>query len=151
MTTQSVKLELAVGVFVLTGILALAWLSVKMARMELVGGSFKTIHAHFTSIAGLRSGASVEISGVEVGRVKQIDLDVKLFDALVTMNIRHDVPIQEDAIASVRTKGLIGDRYVKIAPGGSDTLLKSGDRLVQTEPAIDFEELISQFIHGSVK
>ncbi|MBF0424265.1 MAG: outer membrane lipid asymmetry maintenance protein MlaD [Magnetococcales bacterium] len=151
MTTHSVKLELAVGLFVLTGVLALAWLSIKMARMELVGGSFKTIQTHFTSVAGLRSGAAVEISGVEVGRVKRIDLDTRQFDALVTLHIRHDVPIQEDAIASVRTKGLIGDRYVKITPGASDNLLKSGDRLVQTEPAIDFEELISQFIHGSVK
>ncbi|MBF0134893.1 MAG: outer membrane lipid asymmetry maintenance protein MlaD [Magnetococcus sp. DMHC-1] len=151
MTTQSVKLELAVGIFVLIGILALGWLSIKMARMELVGGNFMTIHAHFTSISGLRSGASVEISGVEVGRVNQIELDTKQMDALVTMKIRTNVAIQEDAIASVRTKGLIGDRFVKISPGASDTLLKSGDRLVQTEPAIDFEELISQFIHGSVK
>ncbi|MBF0625084.1 MAG: outer membrane lipid asymmetry maintenance protein MlaD [Magnetococcales bacterium] len=148
---RSVKLELAVGLFVLTGLGALAWLSVKMARMELVGGNFFTVEAYFTSIAGLKPGAGVEIAGVEVGRVDKIVLDVQEFEARVTLKIDNGIPIQEDAIASIRTKGLIGDRYVKISPGASDRLLTSGERLVQTEPSINFEELISQFIHGSAK
>ncbi|MEO5362741.1 MAG: outer membrane lipid asymmetry maintenance protein MlaD [Magnetococcus sp. DMHC-8] len=148
---KSVKLELVVGLFVLAGMLALAWLSVKLARMELVGGDHVPVHAHFSSIAGLKTGAPVEIAGVEVGRVDAITLSTTDFEARVRLKIKPDIPIQEDAIASVRTKGLIGDRYIVISPGGSKKLLKADEVLVHTEPAINFEELISQFIHGSVK
>ncbi|MBF0098078.1 MAG: outer membrane lipid asymmetry maintenance protein MlaD [Magnetococcales bacterium] len=148
---KSVKLEMMVGLFVLTGLLALAWLSIKLARMEVVGGDHLPIHARFSSIAGLKTGASVEIAGVEVGRVDDISLNTSDFEAHVRMKIKAHVPIQEDAIASVRTKGLIGDRYIVISPGGSKNLLKADETIVRTEPAINFEELISQFIHGSVK
>ncbi|MEO5348520.1 MAG: outer membrane lipid asymmetry maintenance protein MlaD [Magnetococcus sp. YQC-3] len=148
---KSVKLELMVGLFVLAGLLALAWLSIRLARMEIVGGDYTPIYAKFSSIAGLKSGAAVEIAGVEVGRVDAITLDTTDFEARVRMKIKPDVPIQEDAIASVRTKGLIGDRYVIISPGGSATLLKANATLLRTEPAINFEELISQFVHGSIK
>ena len=148
---KSVKLELMVGLFVLAGLLALAWLSIRLARMEIVGGDYTPIYAKFSSIAGLKSGAAVEIAGVEVGRVDAITLDTSDFEARVRMKIKPDVPIQEDAIASVRTKGLIGDRYVIISPGGSATLLKANATLLRTEPAINFEELISQFVHGSIK
>ncbi|MBF0589629.1 MAG: outer membrane lipid asymmetry maintenance protein MlaD [Magnetococcales bacterium] len=148
---RSIKLEIAVGLFVFAGILALGWLSVKLARMELVGGNYIPIHVQFTSVSGLKSGANVEIAGVGVGRVDSIDLDKDDYEARVILKIDKGVPIQEDAIASVRTKGLIGDRYIKITPGASDVVLKAGDKLIQNEPAIDFEELISQFIHGSIE
>ncbi len=163
---RSIKLEMAVGLFVFAGILALGWLSIKLARMELVGGNYIPIKVQFTSISGLvgvisspsqrhegvlKAGANVEIAGVGVGRVDSIELDPKEYEAKVVMKIDKGVPIQEDAIASVRTKGLIGDRYIKITPGASDVILKAGETLIQNEPAIDFEELISQFIHGSIK
>ncbi|MBF0285427.1 MAG: outer membrane lipid asymmetry maintenance protein MlaD [Magnetococcales bacterium] len=148
---RSVKLELAVGMFVLLGLLSLAWLSIKLARMEMVGSNFTTLSAQFSSISGLKRGASVEVAGVEVGRVENIDLDTKNFEARVLLRVQKEVPVQEDAVASIRTKGLIGDRYVKISPGASETLLEHGDQIVHTEPAINFEELISQFIHGSIK
>ncbi|HAT49848.1 MAG: outer membrane lipid asymmetry maintenance protein MlaD [Nitrospirae bacterium] len=144
------KLELSVGLFVLLGLLSLGWLSVKLARMELVGGNNISIWANFSSVSGLKPGAMVEIAGVAVGRVDQIVLDKKDYEARVRLLLSPDVPIQEDAIASIRTKGLIGDRYVSISPGGSENLLKENDSIVQTEPAINFEELISQFVHGSI-
>ncbi|MBF0124913.1 MAG: outer membrane lipid asymmetry maintenance protein MlaD [Magnetococcales bacterium] len=144
------KLTVMVGLFVVVGIAALAWLSIKLARFELMGGDYYPVQAHFSSIAGLKKGAGVEIAGVEVGRVQHIVLDPHEYTANVTLNIRHDVTVQEDAMASIRTKGLIGDRYIKITPGGSLITLKPGERLIQTEPAINIEELISQFIHGSV-
>lgn len=147
---KGAKLELAVGLFVLAGILAMGWLSIKLARMELLGGNYTYLYANFSSITGLKTGSSVEIAGVEVGRVDAIHLDTKEFEARVRLKIRGQVPIQEDAIASIRTKGLIGDRYVKISPGGSQVVLGDGDAILQTEPAINFEELISQFIHGKV-
>ena len=148
---KNIKLELVVGLFVLTGLLALAWLSIKLARMELIGGDNIPLFAHFSSASGLKVGAPVEIAGVEVGRVDRITLGMDRFDARVRMKIDRAVPIQEDAIASVRTKGLIGDRYIIISPGASDIILKADDILDQTEPAINFEELIGQFIHGSIK
>ncbi|MBF0143902.1 MAG: outer membrane lipid asymmetry maintenance protein MlaD [Magnetococcales bacterium] len=148
---QNAKLEFAVGLFVLLGILALSWLSIRLARMEMIGGNYVPIVASFGSISGLRTGASVEIAGVEVGRVSGIELDTKEFEARVHMRINAGVPIQEDAIASIRTKGLIGDRYITISPGASEKNLGPNEQLVQTESAINFEELISQFIHGSVQ
>ncbi|MEO5327460.1 MAG: outer membrane lipid asymmetry maintenance protein MlaD [Magnetococcus sp. THC-1_WYH] len=144
------KLELSVGLFVLLGLLSLGWLSVKLARMELVGGGNISIWANFSSVSGLKPGAMVEIAGVTVGRVDQIVLDKTDYEAKVRLLLSPDVPIQEDAIASIRTKGLIGDRYVAISPGGSENLLKENGTIVQTEPAINFEELISQFVHGSI-
>lgn len=148
---KSIKLELMVGLFVLAGLLALAWLSVKLARMELVGGDHTPIFANFSSVSGLKSGAPVEIAGVEVGRVDGITLGKTDFEARVRMKIKADVPIQADAIASVRTKGLIGDRYIIISPGGSEQVLQANETLIQTEPAINFEELISQFVHGNIQ
>ncbi|MBF0423545.1 MAG: outer membrane lipid asymmetry maintenance protein MlaD [Magnetococcales bacterium] len=144
------RLELSVGVFVLMGLLSLAWLSIKLARMEIIAGDHVPIYARFSSVSGLKTGATVEIAGVTVGRVDQILLDAKGYEAKVRMLLTPDIPIQEDAIASIRTKGLIGDRYVSISPGGSDSLLKANGMIVQTEPAINFEELISQFVHGKL-
>ncbi|MBF0273283.1 MAG: outer membrane lipid asymmetry maintenance protein MlaD [Magnetococcales bacterium] len=148
---RSARLEFAVGLFVLAGLLALAWLSVRLARMELVGGGHLPLYAQFTSVAGLKVGASVEIAGVAVGRVDRIELNTGDYEARVRLLVRPEVAIQEDAIASVRTKGLIGDRYIVISPGASNKLLAADGVIRQTEPAINFEELISQFIHGSVK
>jgi phospholipid/cholesterol/gamma-HCH transport system substrate-binding protein len=148
---RSVKLEISVGLFVLGGLLAMGWLSVKLARMEMVGSSNIPIYASFSSISGLKTGAPVEIAGVEVGRVDNILLDREEYEAKVRLKIYPDVPIQEDAIASIRTKGLIGERYISISPGSSDIILVAEQTIVETEPAINFEELISQFVHGSVE
>ncbi|MEO5376683.1 MAG: outer membrane lipid asymmetry maintenance protein MlaD [Magnetococcus sp. DMHC-6] len=148
---KNAKLEFAVGVFVLTGLLSLAWLSIKLARMELIGSNYTSLYANFSSVSGLKSGASIEIAGVEVGRVDAIILNHKEYEAQVLLKIANNINIQEDAIASVRTKGLIGDRYILISPGASEHILKENDTISQTEPAINFEELISQFIHGSIK
>ena len=147
---RSVKLEISVGLFVIVGLVAMAWLSVKLARMEMVGSNNVPIYASFSSISGLKSGAPVEIAGVEVGRVDEIILDRVEFEAKVLLKIHPDVPIQEDAIASIRTKGLIGERYIAISPGSSENLLVANGTIVETEPAINFEELISQFVHGTV-
>ncbi len=148
---KSAKLEIAVGLFVLAGLAALAWLSVKLARMELMGGDNLPLYASFSSIAGLKSGASVEIAGVPVGRVHEIILDREEYEARILMKINAGIAIQEDAIASVRTKGLIGDRYISISPGGSERILTANETITETEPAVNFERLISQFVHGSIE
>ena len=141
--------ETAVGLFVLAGILCLGWLSVKLGKLEIVGGDTVPVVAEFTSVAGLKEGGSVEIAGVEVGKVASIS--VNDYKARVLLKIRKGIPLQEDTIASIRTRGLIGDRYVNLAPGASDRLIPPGGRIRETEPAVDLEDLLGKFIHGSAK
>jgi phospholipid/cholesterol/gamma-HCH transport system substrate-binding protein len=140
--------ELAVGFFLLIGILALAYLSVKLGRLELMGGRSYSLYAEFEKAGGIKSGAVVEIAGVQIGKVKNISLDN--YQALVDMSIDNYVKIQEDAIASIKTKGLIGEKYIQITPGGSDKILTAGGKLRETESAIDIEELISKYVFGKV-
>lgn len=145
------RLETIVGIFVLVGILCLAYLSIKLGKMEIIGGDHYDVAANFDSVSGLRTGASVEIAGVEVGRVERITLDPKAgYTARVNLRIKSGVELQDDVIASVRTRGIIGDKFILLKPGGSDRLLKDGGRIRETESAIDFESLISKFIHGKV-
>ena len=92
-----------------------------------------------------------ESTTVQVGQVDSISLDLKDHVALVRMKIRKDVELTDDAIASVKTSGLIGDKYLNLSPGGSDHILKAGDTLTETESALDIEELISKYAFGGVK
>ncbi|RLB18321.1 MAG: outer membrane lipid asymmetry maintenance protein MlaD [Deltaproteobacteria bacterium] len=141
-------LELAVGLFVLAGILCLGYLSIKLGRMEVIGGSGYELEAIFSNAGGLKNGASVVISGVEVGRVRDISLDD--YQAKVVLLLPEDVKIQEDAIASIKTKGLIGEKYVEITPGASDRILHPGERIRDTQPAVDLEQLISSYVFGKL-
>ncbi len=151
MDTNKARLETIVGIFVLLGILCLTYLSVRLGKMEIVGGDTYRVTANFDSVSGLRSGASVEIAGVEVGRVDRIALDPgQGYTASVALRINSGVEIQDDVIASVRTRGIIGDKYVQLKPGGSERILKDGARIRETESAIDFEGLVSKYIHGNV-
>ncbi len=144
-----VKLETAVGLFLLAGIACLAYLSIRLGKVEVMGGDRYAVVAEFRSVAGLRPGAGVEIAGVEVGRISSIG--IRDYRAVVGMEIRKGIELQEDAIASVRTRGLIGDKYISISPGASDKLIPPGGRLRETESAVDLEGLIGQVIHGSAE
>jgi phospholipid/cholesterol/gamma-HCH transport system substrate-binding protein len=141
--------DLSVGVFVLVGVLALGWLSVKLGRIELFGSQGYVLTADFPSVGGLKAGSSVEVAGVEIGRVNSITLD-KDFQARVRMTIRPDVKLQDDSIASIKTKGLIGERYIRINPGGSERMIPPDGRIKEVEPPVDFEELLSKYIFGKV-
>ena len=141
-------LELTVGLFIIAGIICLGYLSIKLGKMEVVGGKGYEIYAIFSNIGGLRTGSSIEIAGVDVGRVKSITLDN--YQAHVVLNLPWSVKIQEDAIALVKTKGLIGERYIEITPGGSEKIIQPGGRLRETQPAVDLEELISKFAFGKI-
>jgi len=152
MMKKNANLETIVGVFVLVGILCLSYLSVKLGKMEILGGDTYTVYANFDSISGLKNGATVEIAGVEVGRVDRISLDEKAgYTARVALKVDSGIELQDDVIASIRTRGIIGDKYILLKPGGSDMVLKDGGRIRETESAIDFESLISKFIHGKVE
>jgi phospholipid/cholesterol/gamma-HCH transport system substrate-binding protein len=143
------NMETAVGLFLLAGIACLAYLSIRLGKVEVIGGDHYPVVAEFSSVAGLRPGAGVEIAGVEVGKVSSIS--IRNYKAVVRMEIRKGIELQEDAIASVRTRGLIGDKYVSISPGASDKLIPPGGRLRETESAVDLEGLIGQVIHGSAE
>jgi phospholipid/cholesterol/gamma-HCH transport system substrate-binding protein len=146
---KRLNVETAVGLFVLLGIACLAWLSIKLGKLDIVGGDYVPVHAEFSSISGLKKGASVEIAGVEVGKVDAITLND--YKADVLMKVQKGVRLQEDTIASIRTRGLIGDKFVNLSPGASDRLIPPDGKIRETESAVDLEELIGEFIHGSTR
>jgi phospholipid/cholesterol/gamma-HCH transport system substrate-binding protein len=141
-------LELVVGVFVLVGLACLTYLSVKLGKLEVIGGNNYVVEAEFTSASGLKSGASVEIAGVEVGRVKGISLQGDR--AMVALAIQDGVKLYNDSIASIKTRGIIGDKYVALSLGGGGDPLKEGEKIRDTESGLDLEELVSQYVHGKV-
>ena len=142
--------EIAVGIFVFFGLLCMAYISVKLGKINLIGNDYYPVKAVFSTVKGLKKDTVVEIAGVEVGKVDNISLNAD-YEAVVTLLIRDDIKLQEDAIASIRTKGLLGEKYVEIAPGGSDVLIQPGATLHDTEPPIDLEKLIGSFVFGKVK
>ncbi len=142
--------ETVVGLFVLIGLLCVAYLTVKLGRMELFNTDGYTLYARFASVTGLRPGAEVEIAGVRVGRVTAVTLDKTQPMAVVTMLVNNDVRLTDDVIASVRTSGLIGDKYISLEPGGVGDVLHSGDTITDTESAVDIEKLISNYVFGKV-
>lgn len=146
---RKLDLELSVGLFILAGILCLGYLSVKLARMEVLGGDGGyQVYARFSDVGGLKEGASVVIAGVEVGRVKGISL--KDYEAEVCMTLKRNVEVQEDAIAAVKTKGLIGEKYIQIMPGGSEEIIPPMGQIRETQSAVDLEQLISKFAFGKI-
>ncbi len=145
---KKVDLELAVGFFMLIGIISLGYMSVRLGKLEVTGGGRYILYAEFEKIGGTKPGATVEIAGVPVGTIKSVRLDN--YQALVELTINDNVKIQEDAIASIKTKGLIGEKYVQISPGASDKILRNGGKIRETESAIDIEELLSKYVFGKV-
>ena len=142
------SLEVAVGVFVLVGLCALAYLSIQLGQIQIGKGNTYVLTAVFSTVAGLQAGAPVEVAGVPVGRVETIDLEN--FEASVTLRLEKRIQLQDDAIASIKTRGLIGEKYVRITPGGSDRILKAGSRIRDVEAPLDFEDIIGQFIQGKI-
>jgi len=143
---QKFNVETAVGLFLVIGFLCFAWLSVRLGEVEFFGSNAYTVTARFGSISGLKKGAVVEIAGVQVGKVAGVRLDPEYYEAVVSMDIDKGVVLQEDSIASIRTAGIIGDRYVKISPGGSQQTIPPGGEITETESAINLEELVSKYI-----
>lgn len=138
--------EYSVGAFVLLGTACLAWLALQLGDFALGSNHSRQVFARFSSVSGLRTGAHVEVAGVRAGYVHRITLDAARYEAVVEMRLDPAVRLQADTIASIRTAGLIGDRFVKLSPGGDDALIPPGGEIVETEPAISLEELISKYI-----
>jgi phospholipid/cholesterol/gamma-HCH transport system substrate-binding protein len=140
------SLEMIVGVFLLAGFASFSWLAVKMGDLELFKKESYDITASFTSISGLKEGAALELAGVVVGKVTKIELNEEEFEATVYMDVRKTVQLSDDSIASIRTSGIIGDKFIKLTPGGSDIFLEAGDMIEETEASISIEELVSKYI-----
>ena len=142
------SVELVVGIFVLVSIGCIGYLTIKLGKMEWLGTDYYQVNALFQNVSGLKPGAQVEIAGVQIGQVDAITLDKERQVALVNLKIQKEIELTDDVIASVKTSGLIGDKYIKLSPGGSDVLLKAGDRIIETESAVDIEDLISKYVFG---
>lgn len=140
------NIEFTVGLFLLAGLLCFIYLAVRVGGVGWFENESYPVKARFSSISGLKEGAAVEIAGVKVGKVERIEFDRKNYDAVVMMTLSKGVVLQEDSIASIRTSGIIGDRYIKIQPGGSEEIIKPGGLITETESAINIEELISKYI-----
>lgn len=145
------KTQIGVGLFILIGLACIGYLALRLGNLSMLGHNRYDVVARFTSASGLRAGAYVEAGGVDVGTVKTIRFDPKTYEAVVTLSVDKDVRISDDATASIQTNGLIGDKFIKISPGGSETYLKPGMEITETEPSINLEELISKYIFESNK
>ena len=146
---KRINIEVIVGLFFVTGIIAFAYLTIMLGGKSLLDTGNYELTARFTSTAGLQNGAPIEIAGVPIGKITAIDFDPEAYQSVVTLSLRPEVKIQEDAIASVRSTGLIGGKILQISPGGADEILEPGDEIEETEPSISLEELISKYIFNS--
>ena len=145
---ERTKVNVAVGLFLVLGVLALGYLSIRLGRISFLGGTGYLVTADFPSVGGLKAGSGVEIAGVLIGRVETIGLAD--YQARVVLRLNNGVKLQDDSIASIKTKGLIGEKYIRISPGGSDKIIPPNGRIREVEAPVDLEELISKYIFGKV-
>ena len=142
--------ETIVGIFVVLGLAAISFMAVKLGNLNLVGDNTNTFYAPFNTVTGLRVGNTVEMLGMEIGRVAGFEMDQDKLQAIVTLKIDKKVAVYDDAIASIKTAGLIGDKFVQLDPGGGGDLLADGDTIIATESPVDLNDLISKYAFGDV-
>jgi phospholipid/cholesterol/gamma-HCH transport system substrate-binding protein len=145
------SIETVVGIFVVIGLVCIAYITIKLGKVSFFGNNYYAIYANFSSVSGLRVGNVIEIDGIEVGRVETMTIDQEKQVAVVELKIRKGIKIYDDATASIKTAGLIGDKFIKIDPGGGGTMLKPGARISETNAPIDVEDLIGKYAFGDVK
>lgn len=140
--------EIIVGLFVVIGIACLGYLAIKLGKLEVLSDSGYTVYADFPTVAGLKRGDPVEIAGVKVGRVESMGLA----DDRARLQLRLDdgIKLQEDVIASVRARGLIGDKFVLVSPGASEKIIPPGGRIRETESPPDIPDLIGKLVGGDL-
>ena len=144
-------METAVGVFFFVGLLLIGIMTVKLGHVSFFGDKTYPLFARFTSVTGLRVGSPVYMFGLEVGRVERLTMDQKDRKAAVEVQIKQGIKVYDDAIATIKTEGLIGDKYLGIDPGGAGELLKPGGTITETQPDLDLGDLIGKYAFGDVK
>jgi phospholipid/cholesterol/gamma-HCH transport system substrate-binding protein len=142
--------ETIVGIFVVVGLLCIAYMTVNLGNVGILGDDTYTLQAQFSKVTGLRPGNPVSMLGLEIGRVGDMSINQEDLRAVVALHIRKDIVVYDDAIASIKTEGLIGDRYLDIDPGGAGDPLRPGDTITETESPVDLQELISKYAFGDV-
>ncbi|HBI14144.1 MAG TPA: outer membrane lipid asymmetry maintenance protein MlaD [Desulfobulbaceae bacterium] len=142
--------DVIVGIFLIVGFAALGWLALQLGEVPwLVDSRSYTLYGEFNNISGVKAGADIQISGVKVGTVKELTLNDEFF-AVVTMQLHRGVKVPVDSIASVKSQGIIGDKFIQISLGGDELMFKDGETITDTESALDLESLISKFAFGKV-
>ena len=144
-------METVVGIFLVVGLALVGYMTVQLGHVSLFGDDSYPLTARFTSVTGLRAGSPVYMLGLQIGRVEGLAMDQKNQRAAVTMRIRKGIDVYDDAIASIKTEGLIGDKYLSINPGGGGNLLKPGGVITETQPAVDIADVIGKYAFGEVK
>jgi phospholipid/cholesterol/gamma-HCH transport system substrate-binding protein len=144
-------METTVGIFLVFGLLCVGYMTVKLGHVSLLGDNAYSLFARFTTVSGLRAGSPVNMLGIEVGRVGRLTMDQKDQKAVVEIRIQNDIKVYDDAIASIKTEGLIGDMFLSIDPGGSGKLLGPGGTITETQAAVDVVDLIGKYAFGEVK
>jgi phospholipid/cholesterol/gamma-HCH transport system substrate-binding protein len=142
------RTEIIVGIFVLIGIACLGYLAIRLGKLEVLGNSGYPVYADFPSVAGLKIGDPVEIAGVRIGRVESIGLADDR--ARLNLRVNDNVKLQEDVIASVRSRGLIGDKFILISPGASDKTIPPGGKIRETDSPPDITDLIGKLVGGDL-
>jgi phospholipid/cholesterol/gamma-HCH transport system substrate-binding protein len=144
-------LEMVVGLFMIIGFAAFVYLALQLGEVSFLTRT-KTyiIEAEFDNVAGVKKGASVQVAGVDVGEVVSIELG-KMDVALLSLQISNKLKVPVDSMASVKSQGIIGDKYIQLSLGGDEEIFKPGEKIVDTESSVDIESLISKFAFGSVE
>jgi phospholipid/cholesterol/gamma-HCH transport system substrate-binding protein len=145
------SIETAVGVFIVIGLMCVGYMTVKLGKVSLFGDETYPLSARFASVSGLRVGSSVEIYGIQVGSVTSLAVDSERQMGVVAMKINKGVKVYDDAAATIKSAGLIGDKYVKIDPGGAGEVLSPRGIITQTSVPADIEDLIGKYAFGDVK
>jgi phospholipid/cholesterol/gamma-HCH transport system substrate-binding protein len=148
---KQTKLEFLVGGFVLLGLAAIAYLTLKLGSGSLVGGDNYRLEARFDNASGLHVGGSVHVAGVPVGRVESIRVEPTDYSAIVTLSVLSGLHLPTDSMASIKTTGLIGDKYISLSPGADASFLAPGTRITMTESSVDIESLIGKMAFGSLE
>jgi phospholipid/cholesterol/gamma-HCH transport system substrate-binding protein len=151
MQMKKYAMETTVGIFLVFGLLCIGYMAVKLGHVSLFGDNTYSLFARFTTVSGLRAGSPVDMLGIEVGRVGRLTMDQKDQKAVVEIKIQKDIKVYDDAIASIKTEGLIGDMFLSIDPGGSGKLLGPGGTITETQPAVDLVGLIGKYAFGEIK
>jgi phospholipid/cholesterol/gamma-HCH transport system substrate-binding protein len=143
--------ETMVGIFVVIGLVCIGYMTIKLGNVGFLGERTYRLEARFTTVTGLRVGNPIQMLGLEIGRVARFTLDQENQQAIVLLEINKGIEIYDDAIASIKTEGLIGDKYISIDAGGGGDLLKDGDSITDTESPTDIMELVSKYAFGGVE
>lgn len=145
------SVETIVGIFVAIGLVCLGYMAIKLGKVSLFAEDPLVLYARFSSASGLKVGSPIEIFGIQVGNIQRVEIDSEKGMALVQMGIRKGIKVYEDANASIKAAGLIGDKFIKVDPGGSGDLLKPEGVITETLSAVDIGDLIGRYAFGDVK